>query len=143
MRNQPGCTYGKHKWTKGVTKAKCRFDHFDNPKLLTLNIYAKNSSPGDCSFEANSCKLRVRVVYGVDRQEFEREFDLFGTIDPRLVYTSFIFSPPSLTSSLKKNDFYRCQSRNILFIILFAPPLVTKSTNNIGWFYSLNFLIVM
>jgi len=82
MRNQPGCTYGKHRWTKGVTKVKCRYDHFDNPKLLTLNIYAKNCNPEQCSFEANSCRLRVRVVYGVDQQEFEKEFDLFGTIDP-------------------------------------------------------------
>ena len=90
MRNQPGCTHGKHKWTRGVTKTKCRFDHFDNPKMLTLNVYAKNTDPKLCTFEANSCRLKVRIVYGIDRLDFEREFCLFGTIDPRYVLKIFL-----------------------------------------------------
>ena len=72
-------------YVSAVFQAKCRFDHFDNPALLTLNIYAKNSDPGACEFEANSCRLRVRIVYGVDRQQFQKDFDLFSTVDVRSV----------------------------------------------------------
>lgn len=82
MRNQPGCTYGRHKWSKGTKRAKCRYDHFDNPKLLTLNIYAKNADPASCTFEANGCKLNVNIVYGPEKLCFAKEFNLFSSIEP-------------------------------------------------------------
>ena len=82
MRNQPGCTYGRHKWSKGLKRAKCRYDHFDNPKLLTLNIYAKNADPASCTFEANGCRLTVNIVYGPERLCYAKEFSLFSSIEP-------------------------------------------------------------
>jgi hypothetical protein len=84
MRQQPGCTHGKHNWCNPrVKKVSCRFDHFDNPSLLTLNIYAKNAFPDKCTFLANNCMLRVNLVYGPEQLCFEKDFRLFSTIDPK------------------------------------------------------------
>ncbi|CAH8535555.1 unnamed protein product [Schistosoma turkestanicum] len=85
---QVGCTTGRHNWTVEDVKSlqpntNCRFDWYQlGNGSVTLTIYAKNIWPETVSFKANQVMLHVSLKFGIDYQIFERDFNLYGPIDP-------------------------------------------------------------
>nr|CAX69987.1 Integrin beta-1-binding protein 2 [Schistosoma japonicum] len=90
---QVGCTTGRHNWTVEDAKSmnatltlqphvNCRFDWYQCGGFITLNIYAKNIWPETVSVKANQIILSVSLKFGVDYQIFEKDFNLYSSIDP-------------------------------------------------------------
>ncbi|CAH8617637.1 unnamed protein product [Schistosoma rodhaini] len=91
---QIGCTTGRHNWTVEDAKstnatltlqpnANCRFDWYQFGGCVTLDIYAKNIWPETVTIKVNQIVLHVSLKFGLDYQTFERDFNLYGSIDPK------------------------------------------------------------
>ncbi|CAH8598105.1 Integrin beta-1-binding protein 2 [Schistosoma haematobium] len=91
---QIGCTTGHHNWTVEDAKStnatltlqpntNCRFDWYQFGGCVTLDIYAKNIWPETVSIKVNQIVLHVSLKFGLDYQTFERDFNLYGSIDPK------------------------------------------------------------
>ncbi|VDL59250.1 unnamed protein product [Hymenolepis diminuta] len=88
--DQPGCTSGRHSWTKEVeaatinamvvtpTTSQCRFDWFQMSGNITLSVYAKNIIPESVDVRCNEVFLNVSLVYDGGKALFERGFNLYG-----------------------------------------------------------------
>lgn len=107
--NQAGCTTGKHVWRKlkvapcDVDKSRtCRLDWYQTGDLVVVSIYSKLPIPTESLIRANAVKLSIRIVFGEDRQEFEKDIVLFGIVDVQNSDISFKETKVEIT--LKKDE---------------------------------------
>ncbi|KAL3319765.1 Integrin beta-1-binding protein 2 [Cichlidogyrus casuarinus] len=112
FRQQEGCTTGVHHWTEAAALSSnlslrlassnntCRFDWFQLPNCVTLNIYAKDVIPDSVDIKANEIDLVVYFEYGPSRTIFSKSFTLYGVIDPQ--ESSVNILPKKVEITMKK-----------------------------------------
>lgn len=105
--DQTGCTTGKHQWRKVrvevVDKSTtCKLDWYQTEDLVVVSVYSKNPVPTESVITGNAVKLQIRIAFGEDRQEFEREIILSGIVDISRSFVSYKESKVEIT--LKKDE---------------------------------------
>lgn len=107
--SQAGCETGTHNF-KQVIKSEasgdksktCRLDWHQTADEVVISLFAKSSSPDECTILANPVKLNVSLVFASDRKQYVNEFTLFGQIN--LGQSHVFFSPNKVEITLKKAE---------------------------------------
>lgn len=107
--DQSGCSSGKHVWRKARVQAgdvdkstTCKLDWYQTGDLVVVSIYSKNPIPTESLVTGNPIKLNIRIAFGQDRQEFEREIVLFGIVD--MSQSSVSYKESKVEITLKKDE---------------------------------------
>jgi len=79
---QPGCTHGTHEWTNNQRVDKIRQDWFSGVGFIHVNVYCKGAVGELCVFESDGLVLRTKVVHGFGNKITEKDYELFGRINP-------------------------------------------------------------
>ncbi|XP_022647802.1 cysteine and histidine-rich domain-containing protein 1-like isoform X1 [Varroa destructor] len=82
--DQEGCSSGKHVWFKQkITEqaVTCRYDWHQTGSDVVISVFAKTSIPDKSFVELNPVKCRIHLVFGAERNVFEKTIILGGIVD--------------------------------------------------------------
>ena len=107
--DQAGCMTGKHVWRKKKVAAAemdrsstARLDWYQTGDVVVVSIFSKLPIPSESLILANPVKLSIRIVFGEDRLEFEKDMTLFGIVDVQKSHVSYKETKVEIT--LKKDE---------------------------------------
>lgn len=77
---QAGCTTGQHLWFKKKGDVQCRVDWHQTGGSVVVSIFAKNYDPYKSPISLSPTRLKVRVFFPKESQEFQRDYQLYGAV---------------------------------------------------------------
>ncbi|XP_060688760.1 cysteine and histidine-rich domain-containing protein 1-like isoform X2 [Hemiscyllium ocellatum] len=101
---QPGCSKGKHLWTKKEADKKlvgCRHDWHQTGSEVVITVYAKTSNPELSYIDANRTMLTIHIMFEQDKV-FHKVLNLWGVVDVEKSYVNM--GPTKVEINLKKRD---------------------------------------
>uniref|UniRef100_A0A0K8TLR9 Putative zn2+-binding protein melusin/rar1 n=1 Tax=Tabanus bromius TaxID=304241 RepID=A0A0K8TLR9_TABBR len=103
--NQPGCTFGKHKWfdDKNKKDVECRYDWHQTGSTVVVAVYAKMYHYEKSYVKVNPIRLQVMLVFPEQGNgTFKLDLELRGVIKPN--ETKVRMSNTKVEITLQKAD---------------------------------------
>lgn len=99
---QAGCKESEHCWKKSEKEKKvdCRIDWFQTGTDVVISVFAKLPLRHLSTIEASPIVCSMTIVFGREKQVFEKEFELWGIVN--IDQSKVTFTPNKIEITFKK-----------------------------------------